>query len=311
MKDLRDRVAVITGAASGIGRATAELFFRRGARVYGADLDQPGLDGLAAALGLPAAGGQAAGGQAAGGQAAGGQAGEWAAGPGRGRFHGGRVDVRSAEEVLAFADRVFAAEGRVDLLFNNAGVVVTGRVEDLTLEDWRRALEVNLMGVVHGVWAFVPRMVAQGGGGHLVNTASVAGLVGLPICAPYSASKFGVVGLSEALVGELAASDIRVTAICPGMVRTALLEHGDLGLPPGGRRLLERAVSLFALTPDEVAAEVLRVYEQRRSGTLALGLGSAPLWWARRLSGRGYGALAAALSRRVLGPPGGRKPWAD
>lgn len=278
MKDLRDRVVVITGAASGIGRATVEAFLGRGARVYGADLDEAGLDRLADAVGS-------------------------ASGRASGRFVPCRVDVRLAEAVQGLADQVFGAEGRVDVLFNNAGVVVCGRVESLSLDDWRRALDINLYGVVHGIWAFVPRMIRQGGGGHIVSTASVAGVLGIPLCAPYSASKFGVVGLAEALQGELAASDLHVTTFCPGMVRTALLEHGTLELPPGGRGLLERAVARFALSPEAVAAEVLRAVERGQSGTRVLGLGTRPLWWARRLTGRGYDAATAALSRRVLSRP--------
>jgi len=201
------------------------------------------------------------------------------------------------EELAAL---VFKNAGRVDLLHLNAGVMIGGRVETLAVEEWRRAIEVNLLGAVNGVCAFVPRMMRQGGGGHLVVTASVAGLVGFPLCGPYSASKFGLVGLCESLGPELAAAGIWVTAICPGMVRTQILERGRVELPGKGRGILDQAMARFALSPEEVASEVMTAFRKRRGGILVMGIGTRPLWWLHRLARGGYGAAMEAICRRAL-----------
>jgi len=271
MLQLRDKVVVITGAGSGIGRATAVAFAKEGARVHGADvrdewlvelhqeLDEQGLD-----------------------------------------FSGHVADVRDPDAVEGLAEDVFAERGRVDVLFNNAGVVVGGPVQDLTLEDWRLAVDVNLLGVIHGVHAFVPRMIRQGGGGHIVNTASIAGLLAFPMVAPYVATKFAVVGLSEALDMELAPHDIRVSGLCPGAVRTRVLDDGVLGLPAKGRELLDRWVKHFALNAEDVAAEVLDDVRRGRGGVRTFGLGSKPLWLLRRSSVSAYERIMWELGRRVL-----------
>jgi NAD(P)-dependent dehydrogenase (short-subunit alcohol dehydrogenase family) len=158
-------VVVITEAASGIGRATVLRFARGGAAVHACDRDPEGLRSVAADAQALA-----------------------------GAVYTHVLDVTDPEAVEALAAAVYETGGAVDLLHNNAGVGVSGPVDALALEDWRRVIDVNLMGVVHGVAAFVPRMLAQGRAGHIVNTASSAALMGLPFTAAYSASKFGVLG---------------------------------------------------------------------------------------------------------------------
>ena len=264
------RVLVVTGAASGIGRATARRFHAAGVRVHGVDVDEAGLATLAAEIGDG--------------------------------FWPHRADCRDPRAMADLAEAVFDREGRVDVLHNNAGVVVCGRAVELALEDWRYAIDVNLLGVVHGVQAFVPRMARQGGGGHVVNTASISGLLGFPLCGPYSASKFAVVGLSECLDAELAPQGIRVTALCPGMVDTAVMENGRLGLPGRGQALLRAAVARFALSPEEVGTAVWEVVRRRRGGIRVLGMGTRPLWWLRRQSPAGFGVAMSALSRWFLPP---------
>jgi len=266
---------VITGAGSGIGRATAAAFADQGARVHVVDVEPDGLAELA--LELSKRGGQ---------------------------FTAHVLDVRDAEGMIRLAEEVVGAHGRVDVLHNNAGLVVGGQVEQLTLDDWRVAVDVNLMGVIHGIHAFVPHMIAQGGGAHIVNTGSLAGLLGFPVVSPYSATKFAVVGLSEALDIELAPHDIRVTAICPGAVRTRVLEGARLRLPGRGVEVLKRLVERFAMTPEQAAREVLRVVRRRLGGVRPIGRETRPLWLFRRSSVAAYESLMRLVSRRVLGRGG-------
>ena len=142
-----------------------------------------------------------------------------------GRAEGATLDVRDAAAVNALVTDVFARHGRLDYLFNNAGIAVGGEARELALEDWRDAVEVNLMGVVHGVQAAWPRMVGQGFG-HVVNTASMAAFMATALAAPYGATKSATVGLSRALRVEGAALGVRVSVLCPGVVRTPILESG-------------------------------------------------------------------------------------
>jgi NAD(P)-dependent dehydrogenase (short-subunit alcohol dehydrogenase family) len=189
-------VAIVTGGASGIGSALGRHLARRGALVVLADRD--GEDARAEAARVTAAGG---------------------------RCEAARLDVRDAAAAEALVADVFARHGRLDYLFNNAGIAVGGEARDLRLEDWRDAVEVNLMGVVHGVHATWPRMVAQGFG-HVVNTASMAAFMATAMASPYGATKAAIVGLSRALRIEGAALGVRVSVLCPGVIRTPILENG-------------------------------------------------------------------------------------
>jgi NAD(P)-dependent dehydrogenase (short-subunit alcohol dehydrogenase family) len=197
MKELRGRVAVITGAGSGIGAGLARVCAAEGMRVALADVDSNSVERVAAEI------------RAGGGEAI--------AMP---------VDVRDAKAVASFAERTYDAYRACHLLINNAGVVVYRPVAELELADWRWVLSVNLDGVIHGLHAFLPRMRAQGGPAHIVNTASMAGLIPLPNAglAAYAASKYAVVAISETLRLELAPEGIGVTVVCPGGVQTRINE---------------------------------------------------------------------------------------
>ena len=221
-RDFAGKVTVVTGAGSGIGRATALLLARLRAKVHVSDLDGAPADAVRA---------------------------EIEAAAGAGRATADAVDVTDPTAVESLAGRVFAEDGAVDVLHNNAGFGHAGRVEDTTLEGWQRVLGVNLMGTVHGIHFFVPRMLRQGRRAHVVNTASGLGLLASAQLAPYCASKFGVVGLSEALNAELSPQGIRVTGGLsrhhrhpdhPGRRharRAARADPGDPGLLPPPRSL--------------------------------------------------------------------------
>ncbi len=228
--DLSGKIAVVTGAGSGIGRATARLLSAHGARVHVADVNEDSA--RAAAAEIEASGGSAV-------------------------AH--TVDVADPAAVEALAASVFESERRVDILHNNAGIGHAANIEATTIEDWQRVIGVNLLGVAYGVQAFVPRMLAQGHPATVVNTASEAGLVPTAKMAPYTTSKFGVVGMSEALNAELSPRGIRVIAICPGIINTAIVRTGIVRGEIA--EVHDKAIAFYGkrgASPDVVAEAVLK-----------------------------------------------------
>jgi NAD(P)-dependent dehydrogenase (short-subunit alcohol dehydrogenase family) len=191
VETLNGKGAVVTGGASGIGLATARVLGGRGARLVLADVEQDALD--AAVEGLRSEGIEA---------------------------HGVICDVRSLDQVSAMADAAFDALGAVHIVFNNAGIAVGGPVLEMTHEDWRWTIDVDLWGPIHGVEAFLPRLVEQGEGGHVLFTASFAGLVPNRGLGPYCVAKYGVVALAEVLWRELREHQIGVSVLCPMRVGT-------------------------------------------------------------------------------------------
>ena len=243
------RVAVVTGAASGIGRALAEAFAASGSAVVVADLDAAEAEVVAA--GIRTSGGEA---------------------------FAVAVDVADAAAVDALAATTLERFGRVDVLCNNAGVSTFNLLPDQTLEDWKWVVGVNLWGVVHGVQAFLPIMREQGTAAHIVNTASIAGLVsGVAFIGPYSATKVAVVSISETLAQELAIDEslIGVSVLCPSSVDTKVMES-ERGRPAelGVEHRTEMAESVrlmirdgftgpTGLTPAQVATRVLAAIRNR------------------------------------------------
>ena len=198
METFEGRGAVITGGASGIGFACAQEFTRRGARVLLADINQAALD-------------QAVDQLRAGGAEA----------------HGVVCNVTNLEAVEHLADESFRLLGEVNLVFNNAGIAYAGPVADVTHGDWRWVIDVDLWGPIHGVEAFLPRLIEQGGDRHIMFTASFAGMVGNAGLGPYSVAKFGVVALAEGLARELRGEGIGVSVLCPMIVDTPLMANSE------------------------------------------------------------------------------------
>ncbi len=247
MRDLRGKTAVVTGGASGIGRAMAERFAEEGMRIVLADVEPGALEATAAAL----------------------------------RTGGADVlavptDVAQGAQVESLAERAVAAYGRVDVLCNNAGVALSGPVWQHTVADWEWLLGVNLWGVIHGIRAFVPRMIAQGGPGHVVNTASIAGLTTNPMMGVYNVSKHAVVTLSETLHKDLGlvGAPIKVSVLCPGFVQTQIadshrnrpraLQNADEPVRPDVTEQLVRQALATGLPPAEVAQQVLDAIREER-----------------------------------------------
>ena len=235
---LNGKVAAITGAGSGIGRETALECAREGAALALCDVNEPGLAQTADDARKLGADVLTA-----------------------------RVDVSDPDAMDAFAAQVRERFDGVDLLINNAGIGVLATFEQTELADWRTLIDVNVMGVVHGCRSFLPQMKHRGRGGHVVNVSSLAGVQANPALCAYSATKFAVFGLSEALRTELAPFGIGVTAVCPGVVNTPIIEQGVFR---GGQQQERRdkLVKLYARRnygPEKVAPRILRAVRRNRA----------------------------------------------
>lgn len=226
-------VAVITGAGSGIGRGLTLLLAKRGMTVIASDLNETRADEtreLAKDL--------------------------------AGQVESEALDVTDAEAVDRMIRGAHARHGRIDYLFNNAGIAVAGEVQNVSLEDWRNVLDVNLNGVVHGVVSAYGIMVEQGFG-HIINTASIEGLAPFPGTVSYVASKHAVVGLSTALRAEGADLGVRVSAVCPGLILTRIFEDTKMvGL--NREEMLEALPKRMGVTPDECAQRIMRGVDKNR-----------------------------------------------
>lgn len=263
------KIAVVTGAASGIGRAIARRLDQHGARVHCADINGSAAAALAGELTHATA-------------------------------HA--LDVTDPSAVQALADRIYAGDGHVDLLFNNAGIGHAARFLDTELEDWRTVMDVNFMGVVHGIEAFLPRMVAQPAISHIINTASGAGLIPHPNMAVYTASKHAIVGLSTSLAAELGDSNVRFTVLCPGVINTGIAERTHMR---GETSTHQSSTVAFykknGAPPEKVALDVLNDVRRNRlfclTPRIEVGIG----WFVYRLSPRLAIVLMRQQIKRILG----------
>lgn len=249
MKNLKGRVAVVTGGSSGLGRAMALHFAREGMHVAIADIEQQGLDTVVAELTALGA-----------------------------RAIGIRTDVSKASEVDALAARVVAELGGVHVVCNNAGISPLGPAWENSLADWQWILGVNLWGVIHGVRTFTPLLLAQDEG-HIVNTASVAGLINPPGSAMYNVTKHAVVALTETLYHDLGerGSKVGCSVLCPAYVPTGIADPersrpADLANPATDKsaaqaakeEMLRKAVRSGRLSADDIGAAVLEAVKQDR-----------------------------------------------
>jgi NAD(P)-dependent dehydrogenase (short-subunit alcohol dehydrogenase family) len=211
-----------------------------------------------------------------------------------------RCDVGNPDEVAACADHFFSAWGKVGLLVNNAGIMVAGCIEDVSVEDWRRIVDINLMGVVYGCRAFVPGMKKQGGG-HIVNVASMAGMITLFEQAPYNTTKAAVIGLSETLRMELSPHNIRVTVACPLCLNTRLMETASIK----SEFISEFYLNSFAqarMSAADIAGRILVAVERNRFYVVPQPFAKV-LWINKRLAPASLLATFAWLNRRGLGKP--------
>jgi NAD(P)-dependent dehydrogenase (short-subunit alcohol dehydrogenase family) len=265
-QEFAGKVVVVTGAGSGIGRASALLFAKLGAKVHVADVNGDSAEAVARETG--------------------------------GEAH--TVDVTDPEAVGRLAARVFEVDGRVDVLHSNAGIGHAADIEETTVDDWQRVIGVNLLGMAYVVQAFVPRLMAQGGRASIVNTASMAGLVAAPGMAPYSASKFGVVGMSESLNAELAEHGIHVCAVCPGIIDTPITRSAIMRGEFEERR--EKAIEFYrkrGASPDRVAEAVVNAVRKRKVIQPVPASHVMPLWLLKRVSVRASQVVARILPKLV------------
>ncbi|WP_167837528.1 SDR family NAD(P)-dependent oxidoreductase [Nocardia altamirensis] len=273
------KTAIVTGAASGIGRGYALALVEKGFYVLVTDIDELGAEHVAAELN--------------------------AMGPGKAEAL--RVDVTDVDAVAAAVHRVKDEHGRLDMIFNNAGMGVVGPVEELTIGHWRKATEVMIMGVVHGVQPAYKIMVEQGYG-HIVNTASSAGLIPLAFMGPYDMAKHAVVGLTVSLRAEAAAHGIKVTCVCPGPVNTnivrnvkaAIGETTEADIAVTGydkvQPYLHLVPEFLVASPEVHGRKVLQAALRDQAFVLLPGY-MRPLWWLQRLAPTVPVAIGVVLSR--------------
>lgn len=271
MRDLQGKTAVVTGAGRGIGRATAVAFAEAGCCLALCDVAEEGLDETRTAIARRRP---------------------------RCRIGSWRVDVADSEAMEGFAESVVEQFGTADVVVNNAGINVTARFENHTLERFRDVMDVNLGGVVHGCRSFLPYM-RDGAGGHIVNISSAFGLVGAAGQTAYSASKFAVRGFSQALREELAEEDVDVSVVYPGCIGTAIVREAEIP----DEEIAEKIRSYFdrfGTSPDVVAYRIVDAVRTGRQRVVVTP--EAKLFdWLRRIVPTAGNRIANRLLARIVG----------
>ncbi len=271
--DLNDKKCLITGAASGIGKATAIAAARHGAELFLTDINAGALKEVATQI------------HRTGGKVS--------------RFKA--LDISNYEAVKAFAQEIHQGHDSLDVLMNIAGISVWGAIEKLEHQHWRRCVDINLMGPIHVMECFIPPMIKAGKGGYIVNVSSAAGLFGLPWHAAYSASKFGLRGISEVLRFDLARHGIGVSLVCPGGVNTGMVKTVEIvGVDTTDPELskLREHFAKRAITPEKAAAVIIKGIKRNRYMVFT----SPDIWvgyWSQRLFAPPYEFIMRLLNNRV------------
>lgn len=267
MNPFIDKVAIVTGGASGLGRALGEELARRGSSVILADVNTEGVQ--EAALSLRNQGHS---------------------------VHAESVDVTDFDAVKTLVDAVVKDYGRLDYLFNNAGILIFGEARDCSIDDWRSVIDLDLYGVVNGVVAAYPVMVEQGFG-HIINMASVEGLVPFPVMGSYVASKYAVVGLSSALRAEGADLGVNVSAVCPGYVRTRIIQDSKM-VKISREKILGALMESMGVTPEKCVTRILHGVRQNQA-TIVISWWAKMLWVLQRISPSLMGRFMTLMIRQL------------
>ncbi len=254
MKQFQGKSCIVTGAASGIGKSLVDALAKRGAHVVATDVNTELLHKSASAVT-----------------------------PSGGEVTARELDVTDYEAFRDVIDDVVAKRGRLDYIFNNAGIVFVGELRDQSIEQWRKVLNVNLHGVVHGSLLAYKQMLRQGGG-HIVNISSIEGLIPFPATMSYVTSKFGVMGLSQSLWIEGKDLGVAVSAVCPGFIKTPIFETSPM--VGYDRQQFLKALSVwerFGITPDKCAQAILDGVA-RNKAIIPVTFMARIMWWLGRLS---------------------------
>lgn len=272
MTEIKGKLAIITGAASGIGRATAIELAKRGARLAISDLDRGGLAETAKRI-----------------EALGGEVTTYL------------LDVADRDAVYAFAQEIETSHGGADIVINNAGVAQIARVEDLTYDDFEWVMKIDFWGMVYGSKAFLPQLQAKGEG-HIVNVSSLFGLIAVPSQAAYNSAKFAIRGFTEALRHEMKGTGIQVSCVHPGGIKTNIVRNARF-LQSTQATVREEAVSGFdrlARTTPERAGEVIVRGIEKNNPRILIGADAKAIDWLQRLMPASYGKLLFRREPAVL-----------
>jgi NAD(P)-dependent dehydrogenase (short-subunit alcohol dehydrogenase family) len=262
-KRFKDKIAIVTGGASGIGRALCNEMGRRGTTVIVADINIEGAQQVASSI--TATGGQG---------------------------HPVHLDICQPEDIKKLIDETVSGHGRLDYTFNNAGIGIAGEVRDMNLQHWQRILDVNLWGVIYGTTSAYQVMIKQGFG-HIVNIASLAGLIPIPMVTAYATTKYGVVGLSTSLRAEAAGLGVKVSVVCLGLIQTDICDAATV-LHVGREEVLARTP--FKMRDATCAARAILRGVSRNKAVITMPFYVRFFWWLYRL----HPALLSPWSHKMV-----------
>lgn len=263
MNQFKGKTAIVTGGASGIGRGVCLELGRRGANVYVTDINLDGAFQTADQINVAG-----------------------------GRAFAARLDVTQKEDVKQFIHETAKTAGRLDFMFNNAGIAITGEVRDMSDEDWKNIIDINLWGVIYGTTAAYSIMVRQGFG-HIVNTASLAGIVPVPTESAYSTTKFAVVGLSTSLRAEGEALGVKVSAVCPGFVQSGIYDAAKT-LNSEMKELIKK--NPFKIMDTAKAAGLILRGVEKNKAIIVVTLHGHVLYWIYKY----FPSIAELLGRKTM-----------